>query len=91
MAVVSLPGCVLAECSANHVVSIFFSFCSLLSIVFLFSILLFFLSHLTFLSVSCGMCHFVQLKLDCLLPGGERVMVLLSSHSEIDSYSRAGV
>lgn len=29
----------------------------------------------------CGMCSFVQLELDCLFPGGERVMVLLSSHS----------
>lgn len=36
------------------------------------------------------MCSFVQSELDCLLPGGERVMVLLSSHSEMDSSTERG-
>lgn len=31
-----------------------------------------------------GMCSFVQSELDDLLPGGERLMVLLSSYSEMD-------
>lgn len=39
----------------------------------------------------CGMCSFVQLELDCLIPGGERLMVLLSSQSEMDSTTRARV
>lgn len=39
----------------------------------------------------CGMCSFVQLELDCLFPGGERVMVLLSSHSEMDFSTRVRV
>lgn len=32
----------------------------------------------------CGMCSFVQSELDDLLPGGKRLMVLLSSYSEMD-------
>lgn len=40
----------------------------------------------------CGLCSFVQLELDWIsLPGGERVMVLLSSRSEMDSSARARV
>lgn len=37
----------------------------------------------------CGTCSSVQSELDCLLPGGERVMVLLSGHSEMDSSAKS--
>lgn len=37
------------------------------------------------------MCSFVQSELDCLLPGGERLMVLVSSHAEMDSSTKRSV
>lgn len=36
----------------------------------------------------CGMCTFVYSELDCLLPRGEGLMVLLSNCGEMDSSSK---
>lgn len=65
-----------------------------LSIVYSFFPLWLFICHSVRLTLPfplCGMCSFVQSELDCLLPGGERLMVLLSSLSEMDSSTKAGV
>lgn len=63
-------------------------------LVFLFrlSSLLLYLSSCVALSFLLdGMCSLMQLELDSLFPGGERVMPLLSSCSEIDSATKVRV
>lgn len=86
--------CLCCTCSQMFVCQFLFlpvELCCLLSFLSFLSLSLY-LSFCVALSFPlCGMCSFVQPELDCLLPGGERVMVLLSSHSEMDSSTKARV